>query len=144
MTTGPVSDEPSIDAKLKHLEFVEAVISRMATNSFLFKGWAITIAAALSAFAAIDSKAGVLAIALISTLMFWALDGYYLWLERCFVRLYSDIAATAPADIDFKMAPDKTHKLWRWFKTLFRPHLCLFYGVIFLVDFVAIFVIRSK
>jgi hypothetical protein len=34
-----------MDAKLKHLEFIQAVISRMSTSSFIFKGWAITIAA---------------------------------------------------------------------------------------------------
>ena len=67
-----------MDAKLKHLEFIQSVISRMATNSFLFKGWAITIAAGLSAFAAADTKAGALSIALVSTFIFWALDGYYL------------------------------------------------------------------
>jgi transposase len=34
-----------LEAKLKHLEFIQTVITRLATNSFLFKGWAITIAA---------------------------------------------------------------------------------------------------
>jgi hypothetical protein len=58
-------------AKLKDLEFIQAVIARMATNSFLFKGWAITIAAALAAFAAVESKQALLAITLISTIMFW-------------------------------------------------------------------------
>ena len=60
-----------MEAKLKHLEFIQATIARMATNSFLFKGWAITIAAALSAFAAVNTKAALLAIALVSTAMFW-------------------------------------------------------------------------
>jgi hypothetical protein len=71
-----------MEEKLKHLEFVQAVISRLATNSFLFKGWAITLAAGLSAFGAANAKHALFAIALISTVMFWALDGYYLWLER--------------------------------------------------------------
>jgi hypothetical protein len=42
-----------MESKLKHLEFIQAAISRMAANSSLFKGWAVTIAAALSAFAAV-------------------------------------------------------------------------------------------
>jgi hypothetical protein len=61
----------SMEAKLKHLEFIQSVISRMATNSFLFKGCAITIAAGISAFAAVETKPAVLSIALISTAMFW-------------------------------------------------------------------------
>jgi hypothetical protein len=31
---------------LKHLEFVQAVITRLANNSFLMKGWALTVAGA--------------------------------------------------------------------------------------------------
>ena len=97
-----------MEAKLKHLEFIQAAISRMATNSFLFKGWAITIAAALSAFGAVETKAALLTIALVSTTMFWALDGYYLWLERGFVNLHKQVAATSEADIDFCMKIDKS------------------------------------
>ena len=46
-----------MEAKLKHLEFIQAAIARMATNSFLFKGWAMTIAVGIAAFAAADTKA---------------------------------------------------------------------------------------
>lgn len=133
-----------MEAKLKHLEFIEAVISRMATNSFLFKGWAITIAAGLSAFAAVDTKHAVLAIALISSLMFWGLDAYYLWLERCFVDLYRDVAAKEPTMIDFAMTPNKTNAFEAWFKTCWRPHLWVFYGSVIAVEIVGVFVIRSK
>lgn len=31
----PGDEAPRLDAKLKHLEFIQAVIARMATNSFL-------------------------------------------------------------------------------------------------------------
>src|SRR5271154_3297270 len=116
----------------------------MATNSFLFKGWAITIAAGVSAFAAADTKAGALIIALVSTFMFWGLDGYYLWLERCFVNLYGKVAAIDPDSVDFSMAIDKGSATRRWFKTCWRPHLWLFYGGIIAVEVVGIFLIRSK
>lgn len=137
---------PSLDAKLKHLEFIQAVISRMATNSFLFKGWAITIAAALAAFAAVEARTALLVLALATTAMFWGLDGYYLWLERCFVKLYSKVATKSPSQIDFTMTPDKNHAFIRWIWTcLSRPHLWLFYGVILVVDVAGIFLMmRSK
>src|SRR6266850_91700 len=106
-----------MEAKLKHLEFIQAVISRMATNSFLFKGWAITIAAALSAFAAINTRVALLTIAIVSTVMFWGLDGYYLWLERGFVNLHVEVAAKPEADIDFSMTIDKTSAAGRWLRT---------------------------
>jgi hypothetical protein len=133
-----------MDPKLKHLEFIQAVITRMATNSFLFKGWAITLAAALAGFAAADSKRGLLIIALVSTLMFWALDAYYLWLERCFIVLYGAAAAKSESVVDLSMTIDKTEALRKWFATLWRPHLVVFYSSIIVIDIAGIFVIKGK
>ncbi len=132
-----------MEAKLKHLDFIQAAISRMATNSFLFKGWAITIAAALSAYGAVESKAVLLTIALVSTTMFWALDGYYLWLERGFIHLHNKVATNTDVDTDFCMAIDKTHAARRWFKTCWRPHLWFFYGAIIAVDLIGVLLIKS-
>jgi hypothetical protein len=133
-----------MEAKLKHLEFVQAAISRMANNSFLFKGWAITIVAALSAFAAVNTRPALLIVALVSTSMFWALDGYYLWLERGFVELHVLISGKAESDIDFSMRIDKSNATRKWIKTCGRPHLLLFYLTIIVVDLVGICIIRSK
>jgi hypothetical protein len=133
-----------MDAKLKHLEFIQAAINRMATNSFLFKGWAITIAAALSAFAAVDTKAALLTIALVTTVMFWGLDGYYLWLERGFVKLHNEVVAKNETDIDFSMKVDKTDAARRWFKTCWRYHLAFFYGTIIVIDVIGIFIIKGS
>lgn len=33
-----------MDNKLKHLELIQGVINRMASNSFKLKGWAVTLA----------------------------------------------------------------------------------------------------
>jgi len=133
-----------MEAKLKHLDYIQAAINRMATNSFLFKGWAITIAAGLSAFGAVDTKSALLIIALISTLMFWGLDGYYLWLERGFVKLHTEAALKKEADIDFSMKIDRSRAIWNWLKTCWRPHLWAFYGTIIAVDLIGIYMIRSK
>ena len=134
----------AVEAKLKHLDYIQAAIARMATNSFLFKGWAITIAAGLSAFGAADTKTALLIIALATTAMFWGLDGYYLWLERGFVQLHKEVAAKAEADIDFSMLIDKNHATRRWLKTCGRLHLVVFYGTIIGVDVIGIIVVGSK
>lgn len=44
------------EKKLKHLEFIQDMISRMAKNSFALKGWAVTLVAALFALAAKETK----------------------------------------------------------------------------------------
>lgn len=131
------------EAKLKHLEFIQAVIARMSTSSFLFKGWAVTIAAGLSAFAATNTRDAII-IAIVSTTLFWGLDGYYLWLERGFVRLHKKVAATSESEIDFSMEIDKSNATCEWLKTCFRHHLILFYGTIIAVDIIGFFILRSK
>jgi hypothetical protein len=133
-----------MDAKLKHLEFIQAVISRMATNSFLFKGWAITIAAGLAASAAVERRRALLAITIVSTVMFWALDGYYLWLERCFRRLYQEVARKDDSEIDFAMEIGRAQPVRSWLITcLGRPHLWFFYGSIIVVELIGIIFVRS-
>jgi len=133
----------SMDAKLKHLEFIQAAIGRMSTNSSLFKGWAITIAAALTAFAAVDTRRALVAIALVSTALFWGLDGYYLWLERGFVKLHNEVAAMSAASIDFNMQIDKTKAFRGWLKACIRFHLVAFYGTILLIDIIGIILIKE-
>ena len=134
----------AMEAKLKHLEFIQAAIARMATNSFLFKGWAITIAAGLGAFAAVDTKTALLGIALATTAIFWGLDGYYLWLERGFVALHEKIAAKDEATIDFSMRIDKTNAFRTWLKTCRRYHLLAFYGSVIAVEVIGIFTVRGN
>jgi hypothetical protein len=133
-----------MEAKLKHLEFIQGVISRMSTSSFLFKGWAITLAASLSAFGAVKTKAVLLGIAALSIVLFWGLDGYYLWLERSFIKLHDLVAATPPERIDFSMKIDKRNSACVWFKTCWRPHLAVFYGTTIIIEVVGTLLVRSK
>lgn len=138
---------PSTDAKLKHLEFIQAAISRMATNSFLFKGWAITVAAGLSAYAAVASRRALLILVIGTTVLFWGLDGYYLWLERCFRVLHRQVAALRPGSVDFNMEPPKPNRVRRlidWLRACFAPHLVVFYGIIVVVDLIGIKFITGK
>ena len=122
---------------------IQAAISRMGTNSSLFKGWAVTIAAALSAFAAVESSVALLTIAIVSTAMFWAMDGYYLWLERGFIYLHRHVVVTNENEIDFSMEIDKSHAARRWFRNCMRPHLLGFYGTIIMVDVIGIIAITK-
>jgi len=130
------------DAKYKHLELISAVIGRMANNSFLFKGWSITIATGLAAFAAVDRRRGLLLIALITEVLFWVLDGYYLWLERRFRDLYDKVARRSNDQIDFSMAIDRKDIFRRWLRTCFRLHLVLFYGGMITAETVAILLMK--
>jgi uncharacterized membrane protein len=95
-----MSDSPN---KHKHLEFIQAAIGRMAGNLFLLKGWSITLIAALFALAAKDAKQGYILIAYFPLIIFWALDGYFLCMERRFRALYDHVRQLKEEDIDFSM-----------------------------------------
>ena len=80
----------------KHLEMIQAVISRMAANSFILKGWSVSAATALLALAAGTKHHWVALVALLPTIVFGALDGYYVAQERRFRALFCDVARVQP------------------------------------------------
>jgi hypothetical protein len=74
-----------------HLQLVQGVVTRLATNSFLVKGWSLTVASALFGFGATRSEKPLVALGLLVAVVFMILDAYYLFLERAFRNLYDDI-----------------------------------------------------
>jgi len=81
------------DLRVKHLEFIRDVIDRMGQNSFLIKGWGITLIAAIFAVAVIKEVSWVfILIGLLPAIAFWGLDSYFLWQERLFRELYKDVS----------------------------------------------------
>src|SRR5438034_7662532 len=92
-----------VEAKLKHLDMVQGVINRMAVNSFLLKGWCVTLVSALLALSASDSDKRFALLAYYPSLMFWILDGYHLRQERLFRKLYDNVRLKTDSSIDFSM-----------------------------------------
>ncbi|MBI5216187.1 MAG: hypothetical protein HY960_10585 [Ignavibacteriae bacterium] len=92
-----------MENKRAHLEMIQGVINRMASNSFLLKGWIITLVAALFALAQKESNTSFMYLAYFPAIIFWALDGYYLWQERLFRKLYERVRLLTEAKIDFSM-----------------------------------------
>jgi len=81
-----------IEINDKHLELIQEVINRHNSNSFMIKGWAITITSAIFALAGTIKEPYLIFIALAPTIMFWVLDSKFLANERSFVSLYSCVA----------------------------------------------------
>ena len=78
--------------EIKHLEFIQGVVTRMGSNSFQMKGWMITIVSALLALYSGTNNEAFLLFAILPTILFWFLDTYYLQQERKFRGLYNDVA----------------------------------------------------
>lgn len=88
-----------MEQKIKYLEFIQMIISRLNQNSFQIKGWMITIVSGLLALAANSNNRFYILIAILPVSAFWGLDAFYLQEERKFRGLYSDVAKIDYTDI---------------------------------------------
>lgn len=117
-----------MDAKLKHLEFIQSVINRMGANSFRLKGWAVVLVSALMILVAREDNGEAAFVGLVPVVVFWWLDAYFLRQERLFRALYDRVRVLEAEQIDFSMdiKPLKDPKL-TLASALFSKTLVAFY-----------------
>lgn len=70
---------------LKEISIIQDIIKRMGFNSFMIKGWAITLVVVALLLKGTEYQVGI---AFIPLLVFWFLDAYFLWQERMYRKLY--------------------------------------------------------
>ncbi|PSK95391.1 hypothetical protein CLV63_11551 [Murinocardiopsis flavida] len=122
-------DNPS-EAQQQYLGFIQATITRHNSNSFLIKGWTLTVVGALVALAITQDNWAVGGSAAVATLGFWWLDSFYLRQERLFRELYNE-ARAVPATVDlYDMNAEvyKTRTKTKWRLSIFTPTHVVFYG----------------
>lgn len=120
-----------MDRKLKHLEFIQGVINRLSTNSFLLKGWSVVIVSALFALSANKSNALFVILAFIPATVFWGLDGYFLSIERIYRKHYERVRTKDPEEIDFSMNTSDLQGGFReWLSATFSKTLIPFHGAL--------------
>jgi hypothetical protein len=73
----------------KEIDLIQACINRMANNSFLLKGWTVSIVALILALSekSID-PALISSFVLIPLFSFWYLDAFFLRIERMYRKMY--------------------------------------------------------
>lgn len=79
-------DSPSIQT---HLTMIQGVIQRMASNSSGCKAWCITLVSAILVIVADKGEPDYVWIAVLPSVLFAALDVYYLALEKGFRTAYN-------------------------------------------------------
>ena len=131
-----------MENKLKHLEFIQGAINRMAGNLFFLRGWTITLITALLALLVKGTNPDYIFIVYFLVIIFWILDGYFLSQERLFRALYNYVRTLGEKDIDFSMNTDeyKKDKKNSWLCAMFSPTLLVFYlslvGVALLIKYI--------
>ena len=132
-----------METKIAHLQMIQAVITRLAGNSFMIKRWSVTLVAALFALAAASTNVLFVCLAYFPVFMFWALDAYFLRQERLFRKLYDDVrSAEGVCDFSMNTQPfeESVNGTWcvAWSSTLRLFHGTIT-GTIIVVTLVCIF-----
>jgi hypothetical protein len=129
------------DAQIKHLEFIQAVVARLANDSFLMKGWALTVAGIIFGFAVDQGNWRIGAAALLPVVGFWGLDAYFLRQERLFRKLYDAVRVPGSPVERFSMNTQPyVSEVESWIDTALSATLLPFYGVLVLVGLILILV----
>ena len=124
----------------KEIDLIQSVITRMANNSFLLKGWMISIIVAVLALTKdtlVTNDIEYLSIVLLLPLVtFWYLDAFFLHKEKCYRELYKWVIENRANcndhlySLDYSRFKEKVDSIG---KIMFSKTLRTFYGISFLI-----------
>jgi hypothetical protein len=130
-----------LEKKLKHLDFIQGVINRLSTNSFLLKGWSVVLVSALFALSAANANVSFIFLAYVPAVVFWGLDGYFLLLERLYRQHYDRVRAKDERDIDFSMdISDLKGGFGAWADATMSKSLIPFHGALLAAVLIVMFI----
>lgn len=138
---------------IEEVKTIQEIIKRMASNSFMLKGWAVTlITATLLLKVATDNKYAIL-IGFIPLVSFWMLDAFYLRQEKLYRKLYEWTIQNRLSDKEntrkcFDMSTSQfCDEIPSTYKVMFSPTLRVFYiptALLLLIYFLVVQLIACK
>ena len=116
---------------IKHLEIIQGVINRLGHDSFLLKGWSMTLLAIIVIFIAKNEiqYTWFVLLLLIPIIGFWFLDGYFVRQERLFREAYNEIRKQEDTDFTMDVTKYKNQSKCKWTASMFSLTLNVFYGI---------------
>lgn len=134
----------------KEIDIIQNCINRMASNSFLIKGWFITLILGLITFGyeKLNFKL-LITISLIITILCWISDAFFLQLEKKYIKKYNWIIKNRSTALDFQynLNPNES-RMWdnddgikiEFLKIFLSKTLVFLYGTIALILIVILLV----
>lgn len=120
----------------KEIDLIQNCIERMNRNSFMIKGWSLTLFTVIVTFLRNDIINNVFLLAIcviLPYICFWLLDSFFLHTEIKYRKMYEWVLKKRKQDIfDFQydLNPARFNKnVCCVFKTIFSHTLLLFYGL---------------
>ena len=133
------------DGKKEYLQMLQEPICRMSTISAIFKGFAATIVAGISAISYSTTNVWILGLSFLPVLAFAVLDIYYLKLERKFRFLFDQVHLDQPTiDFSMKLTNDPLEILSakaRTWDCIKSPSIYLFYPLMLLI-LIVVFILK--
>ncbi len=84
-------EDKYVDLRVKHLEMIQAVTSRMSGYSATLKNYSITIVTGIIGIAFTVKMPGLIALSAVVAIAFAYLDARYLQLERAYRSLFDEV-----------------------------------------------------
>lgn len=142
-------DKPTTQEIHKEIDLLQSCISRMAQNSFLIKGWTVTLFAVLLGLLPERVNPRLFGVVMLGiTAMFWFLDGFFVKTERNYRALYSGVLAQRPQgsrellyELNLEKFNSKGLEMTSIWKAVFSKTLIPFYAVPAIVS--VIFIVKS-
>ncbi|MFJ8868352.1 hypothetical protein ACIRD6_21625 [Streptomyces sp. NPDC102473] len=122
------------DQQIKHLEFIQAIVTRLGNGSFLIKGWTLTAGGIFFGLLAKDLSWKVALTGFVPIIGFWLLDSYYLRQERLFRKLYDAVRVPNSTIEPFAMNVQVYHTSVPWPRVITSHTMRNFYGTLLLVN----------
>ncbi len=127
--------------KETHLQMIQGVINRLSQNSFSLKGWSVALLSALFAFSASNPETNFAYLAFVPAIAFWILDGYFLYQERLFRKLFDSVRNLDEVNIDFSMDTSRfENQSLSLLKAMFSKTLLAFHGILIFSVLIIIFI----
>jgi len=117
----------------------------MNSNSFLIKGWALTIFSVIMAFASKDTNSTMILVNFVPIFVFWGLDAFYLRKERLFRELYKATIKKNSEVPVFSMNTECYEKnMESWFKVCRSITIWPLYGALLVSNIVALTILFNS
>lgn len=104
-TTDMENAGTSSEDRRKHLEFIQAVVTRMSSASAAAKGWLLAVVTVIYGYAITNDSSEVALLGVVATLVFGLIDANYLRQEKAYRKLYDAVARSEPAVPLFTLDP---------------------------------------
>lgn len=134
----------TLELKVHYLEMIQDIIRRMQHNSFILKGWSVTLMSGGFALLSKDPERPYFIIPYIPLVLFWILDSYYLQVERKYRILYNAAIKKELSEIDFSLETPKSCRIDKtcFYQSLLSKTEIIFYlissipGAVFILSLV--------